>query len=179
MRWSILSMLVRTSCRSSTLGSTTCCRLNISSWRVSPAARVAGLADLLDVRAHGVGGLQLREDELAVAQDDGQDVVEVVRDAAGQRPMASIFCACRSCSSLWRSASSARVAPCLGSLSLGEIGHEGDALRVIEHRDTDQHRDAASVLPERLLLPRGRNPLLPQLGDGDFIGVAPLGRRLV
>ena len=40
--------------------------------------------DLLDVGAKGLVGLEVAADQLRVAQDDGQQVVEVVRDAAGE-----------------------------------------------------------------------------------------------
>ena len=56
--------------RSTGLGCSTCCRLNASSWRVSVAARVAV-----------VGGVQ---QQLDVAGDGREQIVEVVRDAAGE-----------------------------------------------------------------------------------------------
>jgi len=43
-----------------------------------------GLADGLGARAQRVGRVHALEHQLAVAADDGQDVAEVVRDAAGQ-----------------------------------------------------------------------------------------------
>ena len=44
------------------------------------------VADLFDVVPHRVALGQAREQHLAVAHDDGQDIVEVVRDTAGQSP---------------------------------------------------------------------------------------------
>ena len=69
--------------RSSTLGASTCLRLKASSWRVSTAARVAGLLDLLHLAARRRRQV-LAEEQLAVAEDDGEQVVEVVGHAAGQ-----------------------------------------------------------------------------------------------
>ena len=45
---------------------------------------------------------EVLEQQVAVTEDGRQDVVEIVRDPS-REPTASIFCACRSCSSLWRS----------------------------------------------------------------------------
>jgi len=41
----------------------------------------------------------LLHEDLAVATDNGQQVVEIVRDSTASVPTASIFCAWRSCSS--------------------------------------------------------------------------------
>jgi hypothetical protein len=49
-----------------------------------PGGPLAGLADLLHVAADGVAAPDLVEQEVAVAQDAGEQVVEVVGDAAGQ-----------------------------------------------------------------------------------------------
>ena len=46
----------------------------------------SGLTDLLDVVAHRVARLHFGEEHLAVAEDDGQHVVEVVRDASCEPP---------------------------------------------------------------------------------------------
>jgi hypothetical protein len=45
---------------------------------------LAGVPDLLDVSPQRVIGAKLLEQQLAVAQDPGEQVVEVVRDAAGK-----------------------------------------------------------------------------------------------
>ena len=49
-----------------------------------PRGSLRGLLDQLHGVAPGSGGLERVEQELRAAADDGQDVVEVVRDAAGQ-----------------------------------------------------------------------------------------------
>ncbi len=43
---------------------------------------LTGLADFLEIVAHAVIALQIDQHELAVAQDDGKDVVEVMSNAA-------------------------------------------------------------------------------------------------
>ena len=42
--------------------------------------------DLLDVRAQGLAGLEIASDHLGVAEDHGQEVIEIVRDAARESP---------------------------------------------------------------------------------------------
>jgi len=74
--------------------------------QVGPPAR--RLVDDVGRVVHLRPGLGIELQELRVADDAGEDVVEVVRDASREGAIASIFCACRSCSSLWRSASSLR-----------------------------------------------------------------------
>ena len=66
----------------STRGCSTCRRLKASSWRVSAAARWP--AWRICSRSPRIGSLaaELLEDQLAVAQDPGEQVVEVVRDPA-------------------------------------------------------------------------------------------------
>ena len=44
----------------------------------------ASAADLLDVAAHGIVALQIHHHQLRVAQDDREQVVEVVRDPSRQ-----------------------------------------------------------------------------------------------
>ena len=71
---------------SSTSGWSTCLRLKASSCRVSRLARCA--ARLISSRSSRaeVGGVERGRHQLGVAGDDGQQVVEVVRDAAGEPP---------------------------------------------------------------------------------------------
>jgi hypothetical protein len=38
---------------------------------------------------------ELKEEQLAIAQDPRDQIVEIVSDGAGESPIASIFCACR------------------------------------------------------------------------------------
>ena len=72
------------SLRSSRRGCITCLRLKASSWRVRPAARFGGALDLLDVGAARIAGVEAVEDQVGVAEDGREHVVEVVRDAAGE-----------------------------------------------------------------------------------------------
>ena len=51
----------------------------------------AGLLNLDDVRQPRIAGVGISEEHFAVAEDDGEQVVEVVRHGARERPMASIF----------------------------------------------------------------------------------------
>ena len=67
---------------------------------------IGRVEDLLDVGLER-RAVQLLQQQLGIAADRGQQVVEVVRDAAREPPIASIFCACRSCSSSWLRADSA------------------------------------------------------------------------
>ena len=74
-----------TAFRSSTRGSRTCRRLKASSWRVSaaarsPACRISSTCS----RAAGRLSGSCASEQLAVAGDRRQQVVEVVRDAAGE-----------------------------------------------------------------------------------------------
>ena len=72
-----------TAFRSSTRGCSTCRRLNASSWPVSAAARAAAFLISSAWRRSWLV-LEAVDQELAVAGDRGQEVVEVVRDAAGE-----------------------------------------------------------------------------------------------
>ena len=69
---------------------------------------VGGFPGALGMGAERILGGQPPQNQLAVAADDHEQVVEVVRDAPASLPTASIFWAWRSCSSVWRRASSAR-----------------------------------------------------------------------
>ena len=79
-------MPLSTSFRSRTFGSITCCRLNIKSCRVRSAARCPALWISSISAAHRLARLQLAQHHLPVAQDDGQDVVEVVGNASREHP---------------------------------------------------------------------------------------------
>ena len=83
-RRSIVLTSVTTPFRSTTRGCSTCFRLNASSWRTSVAARCA--ARLISRRSsrRGSSRLDLPHQQLGVADDGGEEVVEVVRDAAGE-----------------------------------------------------------------------------------------------
>ena len=67
-------------------GCITCLRLNASSWRVRPAARFA--ARLISSTSARRGSVRSRPSstQVGVAEDGGEHVVEVVRDAAGEPP---------------------------------------------------------------------------------------------
>ena len=83
VRLSIGSMSRTTSARSRATASTGRRRLNASSWRTSSAPRVGGLRELLEVAPLPLVGGRL-EREVRVVEDHREQVVEVVRDAAGE-----------------------------------------------------------------------------------------------
>ena len=58
--------------------------LNASSWRVRPGGAIGGLHDLLRVGAPLVSVREVLDEHLGVAVDGHQQIVEVVRDAAGE-----------------------------------------------------------------------------------------------
>ena len=58
--------------------------MNASSWRVSAAPLLCRGDDVLDVAALGSVGADFVEQQRTRAHDDRQQVVEIVRDAAGQ-----------------------------------------------------------------------------------------------
>ncbi len=84
IRLSIASIPVTIEFSASALAWRFCLRLNVRSWRVSPAARVCGVANLHDLGGGVVVFTQLVEHVLRVREDHREDVVEVVRDAAGE-----------------------------------------------------------------------------------------------
>ena len=75
---------VSTSPSSSTSACSVCRREKASSWRTRPAARLALLLDVHDVLVGGVGRPVRLQQQVGEADDGGQHVVEVVRDAAGE-----------------------------------------------------------------------------------------------
>ncbi len=82
--------------RSSGSGCNTCLRLKARSWLGQRRGALAGLRHLLEVVPQRIALPQPLQRELGVAQDDREQVVEVVGDAAGEPPEASIFWAWRS-----------------------------------------------------------------------------------
>ena len=64
----------------------------------------------------------------------------------------------------------------LGSLALRDVGDDGDAVWMVEHRHADEDRDAGAVPAHVLVLPRVRNPMQLQLLDGGLVEVVELGR---
>jgi hypothetical protein len=90
---------VTVSLRSITVGFRNCFLLNESSCRVNAVARSAAFRISPHLLARLILRFQSFADQIGVADDGGQQVVEVVGDAAASRPIASIFCACLSCSS--------------------------------------------------------------------------------
>ena len=79
------SMSPTTAFRSTTLGSSTCLRLKASSWRVRAAARSAACWMAWALSAQRMlFAARLLQQHLGVAADDGEQVVEVVGDAAGE-----------------------------------------------------------------------------------------------
>ena len=91
-----------------------------------------------------VARLHLAEEHPRVAQDDRQDVVEVVGHAA--RQLADGLELLRLTELI------------LEALAVGEVERDRDVLRAFERRDGDQDRDAAAVLAEVLLLPGRATP---------------------
>ncbi len=66
------------------MGVSICLRLKANSWRVSEVARLAALAiSCAGPAHHGIRADPVQQ-ELAVAGDHHEQIVEVVRDAAGQ-----------------------------------------------------------------------------------------------
>ena len=76
--------LVTSLLRSSTLGCSTWRRLKARSCLVSAAARSPAFMICSTGVAVGIVGAQAVQDQLAVAGDDGQQIIEIVRHAAGQ-----------------------------------------------------------------------------------------------
>ncbi len=80
-------MSLTTSLRSSTHGCRTCLRPNARSWRISWRARSAAVSiSWMSFRSSFLAVLDRAEREPAVAGDRGEQVVEVVCDAAGEAP---------------------------------------------------------------------------------------------
>ena len=69
---------------STTCGCSICRRLNASSCRVSAAARSPADLNLHQILPQRIFLRHVVEHQAAVAEDRGQQVVEVVRDAAGE-----------------------------------------------------------------------------------------------
>ena len=119
----------------------------MSSRRVRSAARSRRLSDLLNVVAHRLAWLQVREQQIAVAQDDGQQVVEVVGHAAGKPPD--------------RLHLLRLTQLVLQSLAVREIEGDRDVSRAFKGGHAHEHGHTASVLAEVFLLPRARDPAGP------------------
>ena len=83
-RPSIARMSATTAFRSSSVGSMICLRLKASSWRVSPAALAPAFWISAMSALARIGRIEVGQQQLAVAENHGQQVVEVVRHAAGQ-----------------------------------------------------------------------------------------------
>ena len=137
------------------------------------------LSNFVYVRSQRVGGLEIVENQLSVAEDDGEHVVEVVRDPAGETPdrfhllrLSELFLA--PAKSLLGACST-----CFRFFALRQIRHEGDAPRVVQHGDPDEAREAASVFAERVGLQGRDDPRGPQLLHHVHRQVAELGRRQV
>ena len=73
-----------TSESSSVCGSSVCRREKASNCRTSPAARLAFCLICMMSWKDGSVGLMVGEQQVGIADDRGQHVVEVVRDAAGE-----------------------------------------------------------------------------------------------
>ena len=77
-------MVTTTSFTSTAATLSVCLRLNARSWRVRIGARFEALRISIEIVTDRFVGADLVEDHLGVSDDRGQQVVEVVRDAAGQ-----------------------------------------------------------------------------------------------
>ena len=91
-----------TSFRSTTCSWAGCCRPKASSDCVSSVARRTACCASANPSARARAVLCPRGDGVEGEAHDEEQVVEVVRNAASEMPSASIFCACRSCSSSFR-----------------------------------------------------------------------------
>ena len=76
------SLITSPSC--STCGRSVCRRENASSWRTRPAARLAFCLICMMSWKDGSVGRWLAEQQVGIADDGGQHVVEIVGDAAGE-----------------------------------------------------------------------------------------------
>ena len=83
-RRSSLSILRTMAFKSSVLGCRTCLRLKASNWRTNAAARAGGIFDALDIVSQIERDGRTAERKIGVAGDDGEEIVEIVRDSAGE-----------------------------------------------------------------------------------------------
>src|SRR6516162_5908135 len=148
---SIWAMPATTPLRSSTRGWSICWRLKARSCWVSDAARSAVFLTSSTSRRWRVVGGQPQQQELRPARDDGQEIVEVVRDAAGE--LADRF-HLLDLSEL-RLALPERL---LRARALGDVEHgrlDGRLARPDDLGDLDLDPDLRAVAPRRLqLVPR-------------------------
>ncbi len=72
--------------KGSSLGLSTCLRLKASNWRVSELAWASDFWMCSDRLVVGIPRRQAAVEQIAVAQDGLHEIVEIVRDAAGQTP---------------------------------------------------------------------------------------------
>jgi hypothetical protein len=89
------------------------------------------VADHLDVLARRGAVREVGKREVGGAQDAGEHVVEVVRDAAGEPAQRSIFCARRSCSCDSRSARSAARRAVTSTATLSRAGRPSYSVRAV------------------------------------------------
>ena len=94
-----------------TFGCSVCLREKASSWRTRLAARLAFCLDVHDIGEGRVGRPHLRQQQVGEADDRGQHVVEVMRDARGQ------------------------LAHCLHLLALRQLRFQRLALGAVERED--------------------------------------------
>ena len=83
-RRSICASSPITSLSASTLGCMVCLRLKARSWLTSDGGAQRVLMDLVDFLERGIARLMAHQKEFAIADDDGEKIVEVVRHAAGE-----------------------------------------------------------------------------------------------
>ena len=119
--------------------------------------------DLLEVGAQRVFRPQAREDQVRVAEDHGEHVVEVVCHAAREPP-----------DGLHLLRLTKLV---LQALSLGEVQRNGDVLRPVESRHAHQDGNAGAILAEALRLAGPREAVGFKLFANGDLDMAPLGRH--
>ena len=112
---SIWAMFATTSLRSSTRGWSICLRLKASSCWVSDAARSAVFLTSSMSRRRGSSAVRRSRSSSVRPVMTVRRLLKSCATPPASRPTASIFWAWRSCASLWRSASSARLRSVMSS----------------------------------------------------------------
>jgi hypothetical protein len=110
--------------------------------------------------------------QLGVAQDDGEEVVEVVRHAPGQGADGLHLLRLHE---LLLAAAERR----LGALLRGEVEHEADAVGILEHRHSHEDWHTSAVRTEELLLPRPSDTLHLELRRRGGVDLVPFRRGYV
>ena len=125
-----------------------------------------GQLDLFHVCTQRVGGGQVLQDEIAIAEDHAQDVVEVVRDTARQSADRLHLLGVPQLLLRPQQGPLGVGAAGLRQLAVRHVCDECDAVGRCQHRGAEQDRRPSAVLAEHLHLPRRRDARCRQLGDG-------------